>query len=64
MKEGKGFKTIFNDVKTAQSYKDMFIWILKNDKFDVDIRLGYYDDKERIRSYYGFYSSSTLFIVL
>ena len=43
---GIGFKTIFEDKETAQKYKDMFMWILKDDKFIVKNNMGYYDDKE------------------
>jgi len=44
---GTGFKITFNNVKLSRKYKDMIIWILKDDKFNVRVERGYHDKKER-----------------
>jgi hypothetical protein len=45
---GIGFKITFQDQATANKYKDMMRWIIKNDKHPVVYKTGYYDiyDKE------------------
>lgn len=45
-KGGYGFKTTFCDPKTAQHYKDMFFWIITDDKIKTTKENGYYDKKE------------------
>ena len=49
LKNNKGwyiFKTSFNSMEQAQKYKDMFFWIIKNDKVKTEVSKGYYDKKE------------------
>lgn len=44
---GYGFKVVFNDVKKAQHYKDMFKWIIESDKMTVNAKNGYHDRSEQ-----------------
>lgn len=37
------FRIIFPDKETAWKYKEMFTWILRDDKYPVEVRHGYYD---------------------
>lgn len=43
---GTGFKITFSDVEAARWYKEMFIFILKDDMANVRVEKGYYDTKE------------------
>ena len=43
---GVGFKITFPTKEMAQAYKDMFRWILLDDKLNVATNRGYFDDKE------------------
>ena len=43
---GTGFKITFSSVDLSRKYKDMFIWILKDDGFNVRVEKGYHDKKE------------------
>ena len=43
---GTGFKITFSSVDLARKYKDMFTWILKDDKLNVRMERGYFDKKE------------------
>ena len=45
-KDGIGFKISFSNAALACKYKDMFTWIVKDDKVSVDVKKGYYDKKE------------------
>jgi len=36
----------FSDAESAQYYKDMIYWIIKNDKISINIEKGYFDSKE------------------
>lgn len=40
---GVGFRVTFDNKAQAQKYKDMFMWILKDDKFKLTVKGGYYD---------------------
>ena len=44
---GIGFKITFKNKTVAQHYKDMMIWIIKNDNHNIKNFEGYYDKKER-----------------
>ena len=46
MNRGTGFKVSFSNVELARRYKDMFTWILKDDKMNVRVERGYFDEKE------------------
>ena len=43
--DGYGFKITFNNPETAQHYKDMIGWIIKNDKINTVVKKSYYDKK-------------------
>ena len=43
---GFGFKVTFDDVETTKYYKDMIFWIIKNDKFSMDVKNGYYEKEK------------------
>ena len=38
-----GFKLVFPNLEEARKYKEMFMYILKSDKFDVELGHGYLD---------------------
>jgi len=40
---GVGFKITFENRQQANKYKDMFAWILRDDKFKLLVKGGYYD---------------------
>jgi len=46
MNRGTGFKLSFSNVELTRKYKDMFIWILKDDNFNMNVQRGYFDEKE------------------
>ena len=43
-KDGIGFKVTFDKPETANMYKDMFRFIVKNDGFKIEDKRGYYDN--------------------
>ena len=43
---GIGFKITFPNKELANHYKDMFRWILLDDKLTVATNIGYHDNKE------------------
>ena len=43
---GTGFKITFSSVDLSRKYKDMFIWILKDDRLNVRIEKGYHDSTD------------------
>jgi len=43
---GIGFKLTFKTKKEAQHYKEMIIFILKNDNYHIKQKEGYYDNKD------------------
>lgn len=46
MNRGTGFKISFSNMELSRKYKDMFIWILKDDKLNLNVQRGYFDKKE------------------
>lgn len=40
---GVGFDIIFKTKDEAQRYKEMLMFILKNDKYNVETAMGYHD---------------------
>jgi hypothetical protein len=47
IQEGYSFKINFKNKETAQKYKDILYWIIKNDNIPTDVSYGYFDDKQK-----------------
>lgn len=48
-KDGYGFKLSFTTPEKAQHYKDMFVWIIKDDHIGMVVERGYYDMEDMKR---------------